>query len=139
MPGSHLVLYDGVCGLCHRVVLWILRRDRAGLFHFAALDSAAARQALATMAPLPENTDSLVVIAGRGRPGSRALVTSEAAIFVAATLGWPWRAAVALRVLPRPLRDGAYDLIARYRYRVFGRFETCPVPPARWKDRFEER
>jgi predicted DCC family thiol-disulfide oxidoreductase YuxK len=136
MPGSHLVLYDGVCGLCHRFVIWILRRDRAGLFHFAALDSATARQMLATRAPLPRGTDSLVVVADRNRPDARLLIKSEGAVFVATALGWPWRAAAALRAVPRPLRDAVYDLVARHRYRVFGKFEVCPVPPAEWKNRF---
>jgi len=136
VPGQHLVLYDGVCGLCHRFVIWILQRDRAGRFQFAALESGAARRVLATTAPLPASLDSLVVVANPGRRDARLLVESEAAIFVVSALGWPWRAAAALRVVPKPVRDGGYRLIARYRYRVFGRFETCPVPPDEWKTRF---
>ncbi|MGH9146851.1 MAG: DCC1-like thiol-disulfide oxidoreductase family protein, partial [Vicinamibacterales bacterium] len=63
-------------------------------------------------------------------------VQSSAALFVAGELGWPWKAAVLTRILPRAMLDRVYDLVARTRYRVFGRFEHCLSPRPEFKRRF---
>jgi predicted DCC family thiol-disulfide oxidoreductase YuxK len=126
-----LVLFDGVCNLCNGIVRFIVTRDRNARFKFAALESAAAARVLESASvtgPLP---DSLLLI-DDGRVFSR----SDAALRIARGLGFPWQLAYGLIAVPRPLRDRLYDLVARHRYRLFGRRETCMVPSASIRKRF---
>ncbi len=120
--GRHLLLYDGVCGLCDRLVQTVLARDRREAFHFASLQSTSASAALERFGRDPRDLDTLYVIADYQTAAPRLLTKSRAALFVAGTLGWPWKATLALGVLPRGLLDWSYDLIARYRYRLFSQY-----------------
>lgn len=130
-----VVLFDGVCNLCHAAVRFIIRNDPEAVFRFASLDSAAGRRRLAAVAAEAEGAgaeDGSVVLIEDGRAWRR----SEAALRVATRLGLPWRMAAALRVLPSAVRDGVYDFVARRRYRWFGRKDRCPAPDAALRDRF---
>jgi len=127
-----LLLYDGVCALCNGTVRFVLRRDRAGLVRFAPLGGETATRFLAGHPELAR-VDSMIWIDARGRAHTR----SDAALAVARQLGGAWGVLAALaRLVPRPLRDAAYDLVARVRYRVFGRYDVCPLPPAASRARF---
>lgn len=128
-----LILYDGVCKLCHAAVRFVLARDRHARFRFAALDSPAARARLADAGARGLETlpDSVVLIDGAG-----VHVRSTAALRIARALGFPWSLACLAIVVPRPLRDALYDAIARRRYRWFGREDACPMPPPGVADRF---
>ena len=123
------LFYDGTCALCHGAVRFVLAHDRDGrLFRFAPLDSAAFRSACSEedRLVLP---DSLVVATEDGR----LLLRSEAVLHLLERFGGGWRVLARLgRIIPRRLRDAAYDLVARFRHRVFGRKDdACPiVPPA---------
>ena len=86
----------------------------------------------------PEVLSSFYVIADFRTADARFITKSTAALFVAGELGWPWKAARVARVLPIALRDGVYDVIARTRYRVFGRYEQCPIPSEEDRKRFIE-
>lgn len=134
----HLVLYDGVCGLCSSLLHFLLTHDRRGVFAFASLQSRTGRTVVAHLGGDPTELTSFYVLANYRADRSRTLVRSEAALFVAGQLGWPWKAAVIARVLPGAVLDRAYDLIARNRYRVFGRFEQCPTPRPEFRGRFIE-
>jgi predicted DCC family thiol-disulfide oxidoreductase YuxK len=128
-----IVLYDGTCGFCDRTVRWILRRDRRGAFRFAALQSETGRELL-TRAGLPvDRLDTLVLI---DDDTGAALLRSAAAIEIARRLPRWWIVAPFLRLVPRSIRDAAYDLVARHRYRIAGTVDACPIPPAEWRDRF---
>jgi predicted DCC family thiol-disulfide oxidoreductase YuxK len=131
-----IILYDGVCGLCHRLVRFVLARDRAGLFRFAALQGELSRTILTRHGRDPRDLDTLYLVLGHGRPDERLLRKSDAALWVLRALGGPWRASRALRAVPRPLRDLGYDLVARTRYRLFGRHDACPLPDPRHRGRF---
>jgi predicted DCC family thiol-disulfide oxidoreductase YuxK len=134
-----VVLYDGVCGLCNRLVRIVLARDPAGVFRFAPLQGEFARGALARHArdrePM-ETMETMYVVLGPGTPEERLLSHSEAAVYVLGRIRGPLRAARALRLLPRFLRDPVYALVARSRYRWFGKFESCPLPRPEWRERF---
>jgi predicted DCC family thiol-disulfide oxidoreductase YuxK len=134
--GTPIILYDGVCGLCHRLTHFVLARDPAGRFRFAALQGALAREILARHGRDPRDLDTLYLVLGPGRPDERLLRKSDAALRILGELGSPWWAASALRVVPRRLRDFGYDLVARTRYRLFGRYDTCPLPDPRHRARF---
>jgi len=128
---THLVLYDGVCGLCNGLVQFLIRRDHRQLFKFASLQSATGRAILERLGGDPALPTSFHVVADHGSEYSRVFTKGDGVLFVARRLGWPWRAVGALRVLPRGLRDSMYDAMARSRYRFFGRSDQCAIPPTR--------
>ena len=134
--GVHLILYDGVCGLCSRFVQFLLRHDRRRMFRFASLQGAVGTAIVAQSGGNPERLASFYVVTDYRATSSRVLARSEAALFVAAELGWPWRAAQWMRLVPRRTRDRAYDVLARYRYRLFGRYDRCLVPSPEFRSRF---
>lgn len=133
MTGSATVLFDGVCNLCNASVQFIVRRDPTGRFRFASLQSEAGRRLLEEHR-LPTDELSTVVVVADGRAYTR----SDAALRVARGLGGAWPALAALRLVPRPLRDAVYGLVARNRYRWFGRREACMLPTAEERSRFLE-
>lgn len=134
--GRHLLLYDGVCGLCDRLVQFVLAHDATGVFDFAPLQSATGRAAVARDGAEPEALTSFYVVRDYRTSVARSLVKARAALFVATTLGWPWRAAYIFGFLPSSVLDWGYDVVARHRYRVFGRFEQCAVPRPDQRKRF---
>jgi predicted DCC family thiol-disulfide oxidoreductase YuxK len=134
--GDHLVLYDGVCGLCNRITQFILPRDRQQVFDFASLQSDVGRAHVERFGGDPDLLTSFYVIADYRQPSPRFLVRSRAALFVAGALGWPWKAAAILRVLPATVLDGAYNIVARHRYQVFGKHEHCLIPSSEYRNRF---
>lgn len=129
------LFYDGSCALCHWAVRFVLARDTEGrAFRFAPLESEAFRKVAPSeaRASLP---DSLVVETRAGE----LLTRSAAVIHVLGRLGAPWRLVASVaRVFPRALLDALYDLVARVRYRVFGREpDACPVIPKQLRSRFD--
>jgi len=124
-----ILLYDGVCGLCNRFVQFTLRHDRRGIFRFAALQSPLAGQILARHGASPSDLDTVYVVLNLNRPDESLFVRSDAVAFVLQQCGGVWRAAaLVLRVIPRRLRNWGYRLVARNRYRLFGRYDACPLP-----------
>jgi predicted DCC family thiol-disulfide oxidoreductase YuxK len=129
-----IILFDGVCNLCSGTVRFIVRRDPLGHFRFAALQSAAAQRICrerGIAVPAATDPDSIIVIAD----GS-ALERSDAALAIAARLPFPWPILRVFRALPRPIRDALYRAVARNRYRLFGRMESCMVPTPELRARF---
>ena len=135
---DHLMLYDGVCGLCSSLLQFLLTHDRRRVFAFASLQSRTGRAAVEHLGGDPADLTSFYVLANYRTDRSRTLARSKAALFVAGQLGWPWKAAVIARVLPGAVLDRTYDVIARNRYRVFGRFEQCPAPRPEFRGRVVE-
>jgi predicted DCC family thiol-disulfide oxidoreductase YuxK len=136
--GVHLVLYDGACGLCNRLLQFLLDHDHRSVFRFASLQSAIGKTMVARSGGDPEELSSFYVVADFRTPQARAVTKSDAALFVARELGWPWKLSRVARVLPLALRDRLYDVIARNRYRVFGRYEQCLIPSEESRSRFVE-
>jgi predicted DCC family thiol-disulfide oxidoreductase YuxK len=134
MPASPpTILFDGVCNLCNGFVQFVIRHDRAGHFHFAALQSEAARALLARHGqPLPAPEPDSVVLVENGQVYTH----SEAVLRIAGRLGGLWPVLSAGRVLPRFLRDAVYRWVARHRYQWFGRQESCLLPTPELKARF---
>jgi predicted DCC family thiol-disulfide oxidoreductase YuxK len=135
---SHpILLYDGVCGLCNRLVQFILRRDPEGAFRFASLQSGLAGRILARHGDDASDLDTVYVVVNPDRADESLLARSDAVIFILKQLGGFWRfVGFLLRLKPRFFRDWGYRMVARNRYRVFGRYETCMLPAAEYRDRF---
>jgi predicted DCC family thiol-disulfide oxidoreductase YuxK len=130
--GDHpVLLFDGVCNLCNGVVQFIIPRDPDGRIQFAPLQSAAGKALLSGHGLPPSDLDSVVLV-----EDGAVYRKSAAVIRVAELLGWPYRAASAGRVIPRSVRDRLYDLVADYRYDVFGRKDQCMLPDEDVRDRF---
>jgi predicted DCC family thiol-disulfide oxidoreductase YuxK len=134
LPSGPVLLYDGACGFCSAVVQTVLRRDRRGTLRFAALQGAYARGLLARHPELA-GVDSLVWVEPSA-PGERVLVRSAAGLRLARYLAGPWYLALVVRLLPRILRDSAYDLVARHRHRLGAAADACFVPPPEVRGRF---
>jgi predicted DCC family thiol-disulfide oxidoreductase YuxK len=131
-PTRHpVLLFDGVCNLCTGVVQFVIRRDPAGRFRFAALQSEAG-QAILSRFDLPRADFDTFVLLGADRIYTR----STAALRVARGLSGAWPLLYALSVIPRPVRDLVYGVVARHRYRWFGRKDRCMVPTADVAERF---
>jgi predicted DCC family thiol-disulfide oxidoreductase YuxK len=129
-PLGPIVFFDGVCGFCNRFVDFVIRRDTAVVFRFAPLQGETARRFL----PDTDVRDLKTVVLWEEQGVSR---KSTAVVRVLRGLGGAWRViAVGLRLIPRPLRDLGYALVARYRYAIFGKKETCRMPTAAERSRF---
>jgi len=123
-----LVLYDGVCGLCNRLVSFLLRHDRRDQFRFAPLQSELAQMLLRRYGLDPNDFDTVVVLADFGQPAERALTLSQAALWAVSRLDGIWGLFVIAKLIPLSLREGLYRFIAHRRYRIFGKYEQCPLP-----------
>ena len=129
MEGRALLLYDGVCVLCNGAVQFLMKRDRLDRFRYAPLQSDLGREVLARF-DIQEFPDAVMLLTDALTPGERLYRRSDAVAAAMERLGsrW-WRVAGRmLRLVPSPLRDWGYGIVARFRYRVFGRYDTCPVP-----------
>lgn len=126
-----VLLFDGVCNLCNGSVQWVLTHDLKRQFRFAALQSDTGQALLHRFGLDPSQLDTAVLV-----DGDRVFLRSEVPLEVARRIGGPWVFFLIFRVLPRPLRDGMYNWVARNRYRWFGQQESCMLPRPEWKDRF---
>ena len=129
-PDHPVILFDAQCVLCSANARFILRHDRRRRFRLAAKQSPAGAALFREHGIDPADPDTLIVV-----EGGRARRDSDAVLAIWEGLGWPWRAASALRAAPRFLRDAVYRLVARNRYRLFGRRETCWLPSPADRDR----
>jgi predicted DCC family thiol-disulfide oxidoreductase YuxK len=127
-----IVLFDGVCNLCDAWVRFVIDHDPGARFRFAPLQSDAAAALLARLGPSAPGGGEAVVLV----EGGRAWEGSDAALRIVRRLRGPWRLAGALLAVPRPLREGLYRVLARNRYRWFGRRGSCRVPAPELRARF---
>jgi predicted DCC family thiol-disulfide oxidoreductase YuxK len=128
-------MYDGVCALCNGFVKFVLKHDAAGRFCFAPLSSDYAHAAMQRLGTA--SVDSVGLLVNAGGPQETLLLRSDATIYVLRQMTSEWRLlARLLQIVPRGLRDSAYSLVARTRYRIFGKNDVCPLPPANVRNRF---
>ncbi|MGB5405075.1 thiol-disulfide oxidoreductase DCC family protein [Robiginitalea sp.] len=130
--GKKIILFDGVCNLCNGAVQWVIKRDQTDVFRFAPLQSAIAEDLLKARRIDTSQMDSIVFI----DPGMAYFIKSDAALEIARNIkGYGWAPAV-FGWIPRSVRDGIYDLIAKNRYRFFGKKEQCMIPSAELNAKF---
>jgi predicted DCC family thiol-disulfide oxidoreductase YuxK len=128
---SAIILFDGVCNFCNSSVNFIIARDTAGYFKFAPLQSEIGEKLLAENGVDKVETDSVVLI-----EDGQVYTHSTAALRVARRLDGAWKWLYYLIFVPRIIRDGAYKLFARYRYRLFGKKDECMLPTPEIRARF---
>ena len=118
----HIVLYDGVCGLCAKSVRWLIKRDR-GRIHYAPLQGETAARLRAIHPRIPVKLESVVLV-----DEGKVYVRSKAFLHVSRHLTRPWRWTYAFRWMPAFLLDPFYRLVAALRYRLFGKHDSCQLP-----------
>jgi predicted DCC family thiol-disulfide oxidoreductase YuxK len=128
---TKLLVFDGVCVLCSGTVQFILKHEKAPEFSFAPVQSALGQRVLAALGQPLDGNDSFVVT-----DNGRYYLRTEAAIQIARAMKAPWSWLAVVRVLPRAWGDAAYDWLARRRYRIFGRYDTCRLPDGALMERF---
>ncbi len=133
-----IILYDGVCGLCNRLVQFLLKRDRRDRLCFASLQSEFAATVLARHGLDPTDLDTVYLIVNHGKTNEQVLARSDAIIKALDSLGGIWRVAPLGKVLPRAFRDIFYKAVAANRYRLFGKSDSCMMPEARHRQKFIE-
>jgi len=126
-----VVLYDGVCGLCSKSVRWILRHEKDHVLKFAPLQGPTAAALREKYPQIPKTLESVVLV-----EGGRAHLRSKAFLYTARHLRAPWRWAYGVRWFPGFLLDLGYRLIARIRYRVWGKTDACELPAPDQRARF---
>lgn len=126
-----VLLFDGVCNFCNSTVQFILQREKEPKLRFAPLQSQVAADILASVKAKPADLNTVILI-----EGSRCYHRSTAALRVTRYLRFPWPLLYAFILVPRFLRDMAYDFVARNRYRWFGKSETCQIPTPALRARF---
>lgn len=131
-PDEHLsvLLFDGDCAFCNGWVRWLLRHERRPSYRFATLQSAAAAPLLAAYGVAPGDLGSVVVI-DRGQLYRK----SAAALHLLRETRWPWRLLGILNLVPRAVRDAAYDYVGAHRYRWWGKAEHCVLADATARSR----
>ena len=126
-----IFLFDGVCILCSRSVAFVLKHETAPLIRFVAIQSAEGRALAGLHGIDPDDPESFLFIEnGVAQPKSDGI----AALTHHLRVPWSWMGA--FRILPRPVRDWLYDRIARNRYRIFGKRESCLIPTPETRQRF---
>ncbi|MDX6611063.1 MAG: hypothetical protein QOD75_249 [Blastocatellia bacterium] len=131
-----IVLYDGVCGLCNRLVQFLLKRDHHDHFRFASLQSEFADTLLKRHGLDSRDLDTFYVAINYGQSGERVLSRSDGILYVVSRLDGIWKLAGVGRVVPKFLRDATYGMVARNRYRVFGKYESCMLPDPQHRHKF---
>jgi predicted DCC family thiol-disulfide oxidoreductase YuxK len=139
--GRVLVVFDGRCGFCNRAVRWLLRRDKRDRLRFVAAESVKVAGLLerhgVVAADDGDGPGTVLLVRDAGGAGEKVLVRSDAAVAALRELPGAWPAVgMGLRLVPRVVRDFGYGLVARWRYRIWGRLESCPIPTEEERERF---
>ena len=125
-----IIVFDAECLLCSANAQFVLNQDRQGRFLLASMQGEAGSALYRRFGIDPADPDTLIVV-----EGDRVRRDSDAILAIWAGLGWPWRAGAMFRLVPRPLRDLVYRWVARHRYRLFGKRDTCWLPDPAFRDR----
>ena len=131
MPEAQpIILFDGECVLCSANAQFILTHDKARRYRLAAMQGEVGAELFRRHGVDPNDPDTILVI-----DGDRVLRDSDAVLSIYTGLGWPWRIAGLVLLVPRWMRDLVYRWVAHNWYRIFGRRETCWIPNAEYADR----
>jgi len=127
-----IILFDGVCNLCNRSVQHIIKRDKNDLFRFASLQSEIGLKLVSERRIDTSKVDSIILI----EPGVAYFIKADAAIEIAKEIGGLWTVFSLFQWVPASIRNIVYDLVAKYRYRWFGKMDQCMIPTPELKGKF---
>ncbi|MXO89689.1 DUF393 domain-containing protein [Altererythrobacter aquaemixtae] len=130
MQDHPIILFDAECVLCSANAQFVLDRDRNGYFRLASMQGKIGAGLFRKHGLDPEDPVSILLV-----HGDTVKQDSDAVLGIYEGLGWPWRLASVLRIVPAFLRDAVYRFIARNRYRIFGKREICWIAPPEYRDR----
>lgn len=136
MSAHKVVLYDGVCGLCSHLVAFLIRHDRRDQLRFASLQSETGRAIVARHGGNPEELNTVYLVSDCDAPGESVRVRGKAIFYAFEAIGGVWRVPAVLRFLPAFLLDIGYRLVAKFRYRIWGKLEQCSVPTPATRAKF---
>lgn len=125
-----IILFDAECILCSANAQFVLTHDRKKRFRLAAMQGELGSGLYRRFGIDPTNPDSIIVV-----DGDKMLRDSDAVLAIYAGLGWPWKALAVFRLVPRVIRDPLYLFVARNRYRIFGKRDSCWLPSPEFRDR----
>ena len=131
---KQLILFDGVCNLCNTSVQYVIKHDKNDVFMFTALQSEAGQQVIETFNIDTTKIDSILLYT----PKKGIVYKSTAALKIAAKLSFPINLMSIFFIIPTFIRNWVYDVIAKYRYKWFGKKEACMIPTPELKGRFLE-
>lgn len=130
-PSGPIIVFDAQCILCSANAQFVLRHDHARRFRLASMQGEVGAALYRRFGIDPAQPETMIIV-----EGEKALRDSDAVLAIYRGLGWPWKALDVLRLVPRFLRDPLYRMIARNRYRIFGKHEVCWLPSPEHADRF---
>ena len=130
MESRPIIVFDAECLLCSANAQFVLDHDRQGRFLLASMQGEAGSALYRRFGIDPADPNTLIVV-----DGDRVRRDSDAILAIWSGLGWPWRAGAMFRLVPRLLRDPVYRWVARNRYRLFGKRDTCWLPDPAFRDR----
>jgi predicted DCC family thiol-disulfide oxidoreductase YuxK len=125
-----IILFDGTCAFCEGSVRFIARRDPEGYFRFGASQSPAGEAVLAAHGVTRSAARSIVLV-----EDGKVFLRSTASLRIARHMRFPWNLAAGLLIVPRPLRDAAYGVVAALRHRIAGTSNACAIPPPEIRER----
>jgi predicted DCC family thiol-disulfide oxidoreductase YuxK len=127
-----IILFDGVCNLCNGAIQFVIKRDKKDTFRYAALQSEIGEQLVTERAIDTAKVDSIILI----EPGVAYFTKSDAALQISKSFGGGWKLLSIFTWIPKSFRDVVYDLIARNRYKLFGRKDACMIPTPELQAKF---
>ena len=130
-PQGPILLFDGVCNLCSSSVQFVLERNSKDNIRFASLQSEFGVNALKDSNLPADYTDSLVLL-----ENGKTYVKSDAALRLNRHMDGLWRLGAVFLIVPSFIRNWVYDIVAKYRYRWFGKKDVCWIPEKKWESRF---
>ena len=130
--GKNLILFDGVCNLCNHSVQFIIKRDKQNLFLFTPLQGETAKPILEYYNIDTREIDSIILY----QPNNGVTFKSTAALKIASKLGFPINVMVGFLIIPTFIRNWVYDIIAKYRYKWFGKKDQCMIPTKELQEKF---
>lgn len=128
---NNVVIFDGQCNLCAHSIKFILAHENSPTLNFTSVQSPAGTRLMQQHGFDPNDAKTFVLVAD-----GQAYTKSDAAIRVAGYFSGGWKLLGVFKIIPRPLRDWAYDVVAKRRYRWFGRLDSCMVPTPELRKRF---
>jgi len=126
-----VIVFDGVCNLCNNSVAFVIKRDKSYKFKFAPLQSETAKNLISKLSMSNNKIDSIILI-----DNHKYYIKSTAAIRICKELGAMWSLVYILILVPKPVRDYIYDIVAKNRYKWFGKKEQCMIPAKELESRF---